>query len=39
MFGKSKKLLLWSQYVVLLQVKDKVARDWYEREVAEEQKK
>lgn len=34
--GKSKKLLSWSQYAVLLQVKDKAARDWYEKEAAEQ---
>ena len=30
--GKSAILLSWSHYNVLLQVKDKIARDWYEKE-------
>lgn len=30
--GKSDVLLSWSHYAVLLQVNDKSARDWYERE-------
>lgn len=30
--GKSVALLSWSHYNVLLQVKDKTARDWYEKE-------
>ena len=30
-FGKSAKLLSWSHYAVLLQVKDVKARDWYEK--------
>ena len=29
-------LLSWSHYAVLLQVKDKEARDWYEKEAAEQ---
>ncbi len=33
--GKSVSLLSWSHYAVLLQVKDKEARDWYEKEAAE----
>lgn len=32
--GKSVSLLSWSHYAVLLQVKDKEARDWYEKEAA-----
>lgn len=34
--GKSAKLLSWSHYSVLLQVKDKTARDWYEREAVKQ---
>ena len=34
--GKSAGLLSWSHYAVLLQVKDKEARDWYEKEAAEQ---
>ena len=34
--GKSVSLLSWSHYAVLLQVKDKEARDWYEKEAAEQ---
>ena len=34
--GKSAILLSWSQYNVLLQVKDKIARDWYEKEAYEQ---
>ena len=34
--GKSVGLLSWSHYAVLLQVKDKAARDWYEKEVLEQ---
>lgn len=34
--GKSEGLLSWSHYAVLLQVKDKAARDWYEKEAAEQ---
>ncbi|MCD7741731.1 MAG: PDDEXK nuclease domain-containing protein [Ruminococcus sp.] len=34
--GKSAKLLSWSHYSVLLQVKDKAARDWYEREAVKQ---
>lgn len=34
--GKSPGLLSWSHYVVLLQVKDKKARDWYEKEALEQ---
>ena len=34
--GKSVRLLSWSHYAVLLQVKDKEARDWYEKEAAEQ---
>lgn len=34
--GKSLGLLSWSHYVVLLQVKDKKARDWYEKEAIEQ---
>lgn len=30
--GKSLTLLSWSHYAILLQVKDKQARDWYEKE-------
>jgi predicted nuclease of restriction endonuclease-like (RecB) superfamily len=30
--GKSVKLLSWSHYAILLQVNDKEARDWYEKE-------
>lgn len=36
MSGKSAKLLSWSHYAVLLQVKDVKARDWYEKEAAEQ---
>ena len=34
--GKSVGLLSWSHYAVLLQVKDKAARDWYEKEATEQ---
>ena len=34
--GKSAILLSWSHYNVLLQVKDKIARDWYEKEAYEQ---
>lgn len=34
--GKSVRLLSWSHYAVLLQVKDKEARGWYEKEAAEQ---
>lgn len=34
--GKSKGLLSWSHYRVLLQVEDKEARDWYESEAYNE---
>lgn len=34
--GKSVGLLSWSHYAALLQVKDKSARDWYEKEAAEQ---
>lgn len=34
--GKSERLLSWSHYAALLQVKDKTARDWYEKEAAEQ---
>ena len=34
--GKSVGLLSWSHYATLLQVKDKAARDWYEKEAAEQ---
>ena len=34
--GKSPGLLSWSHYAALLQVKDKVARDWYEKEAMEQ---
>lgn len=34
--GKSVGLLSWSHYAALLQVKDKAARDWYEKEAAEQ---
>ena len=34
--GKSKELLSWSHYRVLLQVNDKTARDWYEQEAREQ---
>lgn len=36
MSGKSAILLSWSHYNVLLQVKDKIARDWYEKEAYEQ---
>lgn len=34
--GKSSPLLSWSHYAILLQVKDKKARDWYEKEALEQ---
>ena len=34
--GKSTILLSWTHYRILLQVKDKEARDWYEKEAAEQ---
>lgn len=34
--GKSSGLLSWSHYNVLLQVKDKTARDWYAKEAYDE---
>ena len=34
--GKFEKLLSWTHYRVLLQVKDDVARAWYEKEVFEQ---
>ena len=34
--GKSKMCLSWTHYRVLLQVNDKAARDWYEKEAAEQ---
>ena len=34
--GKSVRLLSWSHYATLLQVKDEMARDWYEKEAAEQ---
>lgn len=34
--GKSEILLSWSHYAVLLQVTDKTARDWYEKEAIEQ---
>ena len=34
--GKSDQLLSWTHYRVLLQVKDRKARDWYEREAFQE---
>lgn len=34
--GKSVGLLSWSHYAALLQVKDKAARDWYEKEATEQ---
>ena len=34
--GKSVGLLSWSHYAALLQVKDKAARDWYEKEAVEQ---
>ena len=34
--GKSAILLSWSHYNVVLQVKDKIARDWYEKEAYEQ---
>lgn len=34
--GKSGRLLSWSHYNVLLQVKDRQARDWYEHEAFQE---
>ena len=36
MSGKSERLLSWSHYAVLLQVKDRHARDWYENEAYQE---
>lgn len=36
MSGKSQRLLTWSHYAVLLQVKDSNARTWYEKEAAEQ---
>ena len=34
--GKSVGLLSWSHYATLLQVKEKAARDWYEKEAAKQ---
>lgn len=34
--GKSLRLLSWSHYAALIQVKDKAARDWYEKESLEQ---
>lgn len=34
--GKSMPLLSWTHYRILLQVEDKKARDWYEKEAAEQ---
>ena len=34
--GKSKTYLSWTHYRTLLQVNDKVARDWYEKEAIEQ---
>ncbi len=34
--GKSMNLLSWPHYAALLQAKDKAARDWYEKEAAEQ---
>ncbi len=34
--GKSKTYLSWTHYRTLLQVNDKVARDWYEKETIEQ---
>lgn len=34
--GKSFRVLTWTHYRVLLQVKDKAARDWYEKESLEQ---
>lgn len=34
--GKSERLLSWSHYAALLQVKDTAARDWYEKEAAKQ---
>ena len=34
--GKSLRLLSWSHYAALIQVKDKAARDWYEKEALEQ---
>ena len=34
--GKSQQFLSWTHYRVLLQVKDRKARDWYEREAFQE---
>ena len=34
--GKSQMLLSWSHYRILLQVTDKTARDWYEKEAREQ---
>ena len=36
MSGKSQELLSWSHYAVLLQVDDKKARAWYEKEATEQ---
>ena len=36
MSGKSCATLLWSHYLTLLQVNDKAARDWYEKEAIEQ---
>lgn len=36
MSGKSQRLLSWSHYAILLQVKDAKAREWYEREAFEQ---
>lgn len=34
--GKSLSVLSWTHYRILLQVKDKAARDWYEKEALEQ---
>lgn len=34
--GKSQSLLSWTHYRTLLQVKDKEAREWYEKEAYEQ---
>lgn len=36
MCRQSGKFLSWSHYRALLQVTDKAARDWYEKEAAEQ---
>lgn len=34
--GKSKKILSWTHYRTLIQINDKKARDWYEKETLEQ---